>query len=108
MERRIRLVKCPCGPEYAPSFVKGWGGMMASMADETKTDDVEKFLAEEKAIGDRKKTLIAALLKQRETAIKDFDEKLAKLGYETPESKPKRSHHKRASVPTAQKDKAKA
>lgn len=82
--------------------------MMASMPDETRTDDVEKVLAEEKAIEERKKTLIAALLKQREAAIKDFDEKLAKLGYEASDGKPRRSHHKKAAPPAAQKDKAKA
>lgn len=82
--------------------------MMASMPDETRTDDVEKVLAEEKAVEDRKKTLIATLLKQREAAIKDFDAKLAKLGYESSDGKPKRSHHKKEAAPTSQKDKPKA
>lgn len=71
--------------------------MMSCMADESRTDDVEKLLAEEKAFGDRKKTMIATLLKQREAALKDFDEKLAKLGYESPE-KPRRSHHKKGAA----------
>lgn len=82
--------------------------MMASMPEESRTDDVEKLLAEEKAVEDRKKTLIAALLKQREAALKDFDEKLAKLGYEAPATKTRRSHHKKPDSPAAPKDKAKA
>lgn len=44
------------------------------MADERRTDDVEKLLADEKAFEDRKQALIADLLKQKEAAIKDFDE----------------------------------
>jgi hypothetical protein len=47
--------------------------------DDTRIDDVEKILSEAKAIEDRKQALIAELLKQREAAIKSFDEKLAKL-----------------------------
>ncbi|MDX2181423.1 MAG: hypothetical protein SFV18_17645 [Bryobacteraceae bacterium] len=78
------------------------------MPEESRTDDVEKLLAEEKAVEDRKKTLIAALLKQREAALKDFDEKQSKLGYEVPASKPRRSHHKKADPSAAPKDKAKA
>ena len=31
---------------------------------------------------------------QREAAIKDFDERLAKLGYQAQDAKAKRSHHK--------------
>ncbi len=48
------------------------------MPEDSRTGDVEKLLSEEKAIEDRKKSLIADLLKQREAAINDFDEKLAK------------------------------
>jgi hemerythrin len=76
---------------------------MAVMPEESRTDDVEKLLAEEQAVEDRKKALISALLKQREAAIKDFDEKLAKLGYQ-PDNKHKRNHHKKtaaAPVPPA-------
>jgi len=36
-------------------------------------------------------------LKQKEAAIKDFDDKLEKLGYH-PNSKQKRSHHKRTAT----------
>jgi hypothetical protein len=70
--------------------------------DDTRIDDVEKLLSEAKAVEDRKQALIADLLKQREAAIKAFDEKLAKLGYPAPDSsrKPKRSHHKQTADPS--------
>jgi hypothetical protein len=67
------------------------------MMEEKKTDDVDKLLSEEKSLEDRKQALIDDLLKQRETAIADFDEKLAKLGYKPNSDKRKRSHHKKAS-----------
>jgi hypothetical protein len=70
------------------------------MAEEKRGDEVEKLLAEEKAIEDRKKTLISDLLKQREAAIKDFDERLAKLGYTGNGNKAKRSHHKKSAPAT--------
>ena len=54
------------------------------MQEDNRAEDIEKVLAEEKAIEDRKKSLIADLLKQREAAIKAFDENLAKLGYQSP------------------------
>ncbi len=67
------------------------------MPEETRSDTVEELLAEEKAFEDRKQVLIAGLLKQREAALKDFDEKLAKLGYRGDGTgKPKRNHHKKA------------
>lgn len=66
------------------------------MPEEKKTDDVEKLLTEEKSLEGRKLALIDDLLKQRETALADFDEKLAKLGYKANSIKPK-SHHKKAS-----------
>jgi hypothetical protein len=66
-----------------------------AMPEESRIDDVEKFLSEEKSMEDRKQTLIADLLKQREVAIKSFDEKLAKLGYHANSSKTQRSHHKK-------------
>jgi len=67
--------------------------------DDTKVDDVEKLLAEGKAFEDRKKALIADLLKQKEAAIAAFDDKLAKLGYH-PNSAPKmkRSHYKKTAA----------
>jgi len=82
---------------------------MAAMPEENRAEDVEKVLAEEKAVEDRKKRLVADLLKQREAAIKEFDEKLAKLGYHS-DGKSKRNHHKKSAAPAqpAQKDKAKA
>jgi hypothetical protein len=57
-------------------------------------DNVEKFLAEQKAIEDRRQELIKELLREKETAIKAFDEKLAKLGYEE-NHRTRRSHHKK-------------
>lgn len=66
------------------------------MPEESKADDVEKLLAEEKAVEERKKRLIAELLKQREAALKDYDDRLAKLGYHAPTGKGKRNHHKQA------------
>lgn len=64
------------------------------MPENSRIDDVEKFLADEKSMEGRKQALIADLLKQREAAIKSFDEKLASLGYHANSAKPKRSHHK--------------
>jgi hypothetical protein len=66
------------------------------MAEERKADDVEKLLTDQRALEDRKQALIADLLKQKEAAIKAFDEQLAKLGYQTNSSRAKRSHHKKA------------
>jgi len=91
------------------------------MPDETRSADVEKLLAEEKAIEDRKQALIADLMKQKEAAakdfdqkkqaaMKDFDDKLAKLGHHLNSSgKAKRSHHKKqsGSSPGSQSNKAK-
>jgi len=71
------------------------------MPEESKTDDVEKLLAEEKAVEERKKRLIAELLKQREAALKDFDDRLAKLGHHAPTGKTKRNHHGKQAAPTA-------
>jgi len=57
-------------------------------------DSVEKFLTEKKAFEDRRQELIKELLHQKETAIKAFDEKLAKLGYKNADHPSRRSHHK--------------
>lgn len=73
------------------------------MADNPRADEVEKLLAEEKAFEDRKQSLIADILKQKEAAIAAFDEKLAKLGYHG-NSRPKRSHH-RKSAPSVTENK---
>lgn len=80
------------------------------MPEDSRTDDVEKLLSDKKAIEDRKQALIADLLKQREAAMKDFDEKLARLGYQANSSaRPRRSHHKRPASPeTPAKPKGKA
>jgi hypothetical protein len=60
---------------------------------EPAEDDVEKFLAEQKTLEAHRHDLIKELLRQKEAAIKVFDDKLAKLGYDG-EHAPKRSHHK--------------
>ena len=81
------------------------------MPEEKPGDAVEKFLLEQKAVEDRKQALIADLLKQKEAAMKDFDDKLAKLGYHANSAgKPKRSHHnkQKTAADAAAKPKAKA
>ena len=60
---------------------------------------VDKLLAEQKAFEDRKKELIAELLRQKEACIRDFDEKLAKLGFDGV-AKAKRAATKKPSAPT--------
>jgi len=45
-------------------------------------DNVEKLLSEQKAFEDRKRELIADLLRQKEACIREFDDKLAKLGFQ--------------------------
>jgi hypothetical protein len=74
------------------------------MPEESRTDAVEKFLTEQKSMEDRKQALIDDLLKQREAAIKAFDEKLDKLGYRANSGKGRRSHHKKgaATAPAAE------
>ena len=82
------------------------------MPEDNRADDVEKVLADLKSIEDRKQGLIAGSLRQREAAIKDFDEKLAKLGYHGNSGKRKRNHHRQAEpstgAPAQPKGKAKA
>lgn len=75
---------------------------------EDNRDDVEKFLADQRSFEDRKKSLIDELLRQRADAMKAFDEKLAKLGYQGDGvGKSKKSHHRQAPA-EAPKGKAKA
>jgi hypothetical protein len=71
------------------------------MPEEKRSDDVDKLLTEQKSLEERKKALIDDLLRQREAALKTFDEKLAQLGYHAANStKSKRSHHsKKAAKP---------
>jgi hypothetical protein len=64
-------------------------GIIFNMAD----DPVDKFLAEQKTLEAHRHELIKEVLRQKEAAIKAFDEKLAKLGYDGDHA-PKRSHHK--------------
>jgi len=55
-------------------------------------DPVDKFLAEQQARDAQRDQLIKELLRQKEAAIKAFDDKLAKLGHEGSHGS-KRSHH---------------
>jgi uncharacterized membrane protein YGL010W len=64
------------------------------MPEDKRSDDVEKFLSEQKAFEDRKQALIDDLLRQRAEAMNVFDERLAKLGYKAQAGKSKKSHHK--------------
>jgi hypothetical protein len=57
-------------------------------------DAVDKFLSDEKVVEDRRKILIDDLLKKKDAAIKEFDDKLAKLGYAA-NGKQRRSHHRK-------------
>jgi hypothetical protein len=56
-------------------------------------DPVDKFLTEQKTLEAHRHELIKEVLRQKDAAIKVFDEKLAKLGYDGEHSS-KRSHHK--------------
>lgn len=67
------------------------------MAEESRTDAVEKILTDQKSLDERRVALIADLLKQKEAAITAFDDRLAKLGYHA-NSKARRSHHKKAAA----------
>ena len=69
------------------------------MPEEGKPDHIDKLLADQKNLEQRRQTLIADLLKQREIALKEFDAKLAKLGYQADGAKSRRSHHKKAAAP---------
>jgi hypothetical protein len=68
------------------------------MPEEKQSDDVEKVLADLKGIEGRKQALIDDLLRQKAEAVKAFDDKLAKLGYQAKDhaGKPQKSHHKKA------------
>jgi hypothetical protein len=48
----------------------------------------------EQQLDSKRQQLIEELKKQKEAAIKSFDDKLAKLGYDENHA-PKRSHHRR-------------
>lgn len=77
------------------------------MPEEKQGNEVDKLLADEKSLDERKQTLIAGILKEKEAAIAAFDEKLAKLGYHA-NSKGKRSHHKKAAAPLTVSEKPKS
>ena len=78
------------------------------MPEEPRSDAIEKFLLEQKAVEDRKQALIDELLQQRADAIKAFDEKLAKLGYKSSGSRQRKSHHKQPVADGAANPKGKA
>lgn len=80
---------------------RGVDGKIALCQKETRADDVEKFLAEQKAFEDRKQGLIDDLPRQRAAAMKALDEKLEKLGYHGNSGKRGRSHHKKAAPASA-------
>jgi hypothetical protein len=65
-------------------------------------DEVDKFLSEEQQLESRRQELIKDVLRQKESAIKAFDEKLARLGHHDGPA-PKRSHHTRKSGVTETK-----
>ena len=54
-------------------------------------DAVDKFLTEQKTLEAQRQELIREVLREKEAAIKAFDDKLAKLGYNGEHAK--RSHH---------------
>ena len=65
-------------------------------------DPVDKFLAEQKTLEAHRHELIKEVLRQKEAAIKAFDEKLAKLGHNPNGSgKARKSHHKQPAKPAA-------
>ena len=58
-------------------------------------DDVDKFLTEQKALDAKRHELIREVLRQKEAAMKAFDDRLEKLGHTETEDRPgRRSHHK--------------
>ncbi len=66
-------------------------------------DDIDKIKADERALQERKKSLIEDLLKQKEAAIKDFDDKLAQLGYQADGVRQRRLHRRKATPPVEKK-----
>jgi hypothetical protein len=55
-------------------------------------DPVDKFLAEQKTLEAHRHELIKEVLRQKDAAMKAFDDKLERLGYDGEHGK--RSHHK--------------
>jgi hypothetical protein len=70
-----------------------------------RPSDIEKVLEDQKSIEGRKRALIDELLKEKAAAVKEFDDKLAKLGY-VDGAKPKRTHHKKPAQAAAGKSAA--
>jgi hypothetical protein len=63
-------------------------------ADTGGEDDVERFLSEQKAVEGKRQELIKELLRQKEAAMREFDDKLARLGHHEGARSLKRNHHK--------------
>lgn len=78
------------------------------MPDEKRPDEVEKVLADQKLIDDRKQALIDELLRQKADAVKAFDDKLVKLGYKPDGAKSRKSHHRPPAPDAAANPKGKA
>ncbi len=68
-------------------------------------DDIEKIQADERALQERKKAAIDALLKKREAQNKEIDDQLARLGYESDGAKSRRSHHGKKTAAAAKQAK---
>ncbi len=63
---------------------------------------VDLFLTEAKTLEGRRQELIRSLLNQRETAIRDYDSQLAKLGHRAETHR--RNHHKKQGAAPAKSD----
>lgn len=63
------------------------------MPDEKRADPVNDFLSEMRSLDDRRAELIKDLLRQKEAAIRSYDDKLALLGHQNTD-RLKRNHHK--------------
>ena len=68
-------------------------------------DEIEKIQADERALQERKKAAIDALLKKREAQNKEIDDQLARLGYEPDGAKSRRSHHGKKTAAAAKQAK---
>ena len=68
--------------------------MIFNMPGGDTSNPVDKFLTDQKALETKRQELIKELLAQKEAAIKEFDDKLAKLGHH--DGAHRRSHHRKA------------
>src|ERR1017187_6735836 len=83
--------KPPYGPPDRKEFVTRFPAQYNT--ETMPEDDVDKFLTEQKAVESKRHELIKEVLRQKEAAIKGYDEKLAKLGYDG-QNAARRTHHK--------------